>query len=181
MSINDWCKYKPADLSLSVLNDLKKSLQLEDENFILSGDQLINFTGEKCYPHIIASITVLLRVLTELHKLLVDENTTVTQEPQALDKLSVIKKYSSPLQWIETDTAFIELFASIFQVGAITHQSHAITRKELFEIVAELFNLNIKDLECKLSRAKRRKRNETPFLNILRSAFLSLCMHKTTR
>ena len=181
MNIEGWGKYKPEDLSSSVFDDLKKALQSEDENFILSSEQLRNFTGEKTYPHAIASITVLLRILIKLNKLLVDENVHVAQEPQAIYELFPPKKYSSPLKWKESDTAFIELFASVFHVGAIMHVSHDITRKELFEILSEMFNLNIKDLESKLSRAKRRKKNETPFLDSLRFAFNNLCLRKTTR
>ena len=181
MNIEGWCQYKPQNLSLTVFNELEKSLKTEDENFILSGEQLLNYTGEKSYPSTIASITVLFRILTKLNKLLVDEKKLVVQEPQVDYKISTTTKHSSPLKWKESDTAFIELFASVFHVDAIIHVSHVITRKEMFEILAEMFNLNIKDLESKLSRAKRRKKNETPFLDSLRFAFINLCSRKTSR
>jgi len=181
ININDWCRYKPQTLASSVMIDLKKNLKTEEENFIIPAENLPYFIGEISYPLSIASITVLFRILSNLDKMLVKENMSVAHEPQGVYQVSSPQNHSSSLVWNSSDTAFIELFASVFEVDALRHESRTITRKEMFDILAKTFNLNIKDLESKLSRAKRRKKNETPFLDSLRSAFLNACSRKAPR
>ena len=113
--------------------------------------------------------------------MLANEKMTVAHEPQAICNVLTQQKHSSPFYWKKSDTDFLELSASLFEVGAIASESHDLTRKEAIHELSKIFNLNIKDAESKLSRAKRRKKNEAPFLDSLRSAFLNACSRKTTR
>lgn len=77
-----------------------------------------------------------------------------------------------PYKWAMTDTDFLELFTALYQNECIKRKDGKnFTRKELTDYFQELFGLEIKDVEGKLTRATGRKMNMTPFLDRLKLAF----------
>ncbi len=75
------------------------------------------------------------------------------------------------LVWNKTDTDLLELITSLIESGSIQNRTKDLTRKEAIEIFSNIFNLEIKDAESKLSRATSRKKDVAHFLTTLKETF----------
>ena len=77
----------------------------------------------------------------------------------------------TPYSWNASVTDLIELVAALHQENIIERKNKKeLTRKELIEYFRGLFDLQIKDVEVKLTRATSRY-EKTPFLDRLKHAF----------
>lgn len=83
-------------------------------------------------------------------------------------KQDLLLKYN----WKATDTDLLELITALHKNESIQrNDGKNLTRKELIEYFQQIFGLEIKDAEGKLTRATNRKINMTPFLDNLKVAF----------
>jgi len=83
------------------------------------------------------------------------------------------KDIKSPaLIWNKSDTDLIELTSALYMIKAIDKPSGSITRKDLLHTLCNIFGMEIKDAESKLSKATLRN-NPTKFLNNLKETFES--------
>lgn len=77
-----------------------------------------------------------------------------------------------PYKWTASDTDLLELVAALYKNESIQRKDgKPLNRKELLGFFEELFGLEIKDAEAKLTRATARKTNMTPFMDKLKLAF----------
>jgi len=87
--------------------------------------------------------------------------------PEAMPK----KPLPSTLLWKANDTDLLELVVALHKDNIIERKDKKeLTRKELIEYFSGLFDLQIKDVEGKLTRATNRN-DKTPFLDKLKLAF----------
>jgi hypothetical protein len=82
--------------------------------------------------------------------------------------------FASDLRWNSSDVDFIELVAALIEKRAVVGKDKDLNNDEIFKQFQIIFNIEIKDLDSKLSRAKRRKKEKAPFLFGLTEAFRSL-------
>lgn len=88
------------------------------------------------------------------------------------------KHFSTPYAWNATDTDLLELVAALHKEKIIKrNDKKELTRKELIEYFCGLFNLHIKDVEGKLTKATNRY-DKTPFLDRLKKAFENFGLEK---
>ena len=81
------------------------------------------------------------------------------------------KPLPSTLLWKANDTDLLELVVALHKDNIIERKDKKeLTRKELIEYFSGLFDLQIKDVEGKLTRATNRN-DKTPFLDKLKLAF----------
>lgn len=98
----------------------------------------------------------------------------------ALVQKNIIQSPSFPLPfiWIAKDTQLLELVTAIYKADSIAKKDESsINRKELIEFFAQIFNIEIKDIESKLSRATGRN-DDTPYLDKLKRAFKEYILEK---
>jgi len=77
----------------------------------------------------------------------------------------------TPYSWNASVTDLIELVAALHKENIIERKNNKeLTRKELIEYFGGLFDLQIKDVEVKLTKATNRY-DKTPFLDRLKQAF----------
>jgi hypothetical protein len=82
--------------------------------------------------------------------------------------------FASDLRWNSSDVDLIELVAALIEKRAVVGKDKDLKNEEIFNEFQIAFNIKIKDLDSKLSRAKRRKKENAPFLLSLAEAFRSL-------
>ena len=88
---------------------------------------------------------------------------------------------SSPYVWKASDTHLLELVTALYKSGSIGKKDTSnLTRKELIEFFARIFNMEIKNVECKLSIATNRY-DDTPCLDKLKRAFKEYIEEKNER
>ena len=81
-------------------------------------------------------------------------------------------------KWNVSDTDFLELVAALHYEGTIKRkEGKELTRKELIELFSHLFDMQIKDVEGKLTRATARM-DKTPFLDSLKLSFENFAVGK---
>ena len=85
------------------------------------------------------------------------------------------------LIWNKTDTDLLELVTALIESGSIQNPTKDLTRKEAIEIFSQIFNVDIKDAESKLSRATERKKDLSPFLSKLKDSFETYVQKKDER
>jgi len=73
--------------------------------------------------------------------------------------------------WEASDTDLLELIVALVESGSLQNSTKSILRKEVIEFFSEIFGLEIKDAESKLSRATDRKKDLSPFLTKLKLNF----------
>lgn len=117
--------------------------------------------------------------LERLEKNIVLEQKMSLSVPKMQDVDSQTKKnIQSSYIWDSSDTNLLELVAALHKENIIKRKDKKdLTRKELIEYFSQLFDLQIKDVEGKLTRATGRNDN-TPFLDSLRIAFKNYGMEK---
>jgi hypothetical protein len=96
---------------------------------------------------------------------------------QSIDSINVNLK-SSDLVWTRSDTDLLELVTALYEIRAINHSQHPLTRKEAIEFFSKFFDRDIKDAESKLSRATERKKDVSPFLKSLKESFDNYAIKK---
>jgi hypothetical protein len=82
------------------------------------------------------------------------------------------------IKWQKTDTDFLELVTALYESKAVNNESKNLSRKDAIKYFAEIFDIEIKDAESKLTRATDRKKDTSPFLTKLKEAFDSYCQKK---
>ena len=83
------------------------------------------------------------------------------------------KNMSAPYAWNASDTDLLELVVALHKENIIQRKDKKeLTRKEWIEYFTGLFDLQIKDVEGKLTKATNRN-DKTPFLDRLRTAFVN--------
>lgn len=77
-----------------------------------------------------------------------------------------------PLYWNASLTDLLELLTALFKVNAFKRKDgNDLNRTDLIAIFENLFGIEIKHVESKLTRATGRKIDQTPFINKLKLAF----------
>ncbi len=74
-------------------------------------------------------------------------------------------------KWNRSDIDCLELITALVELKAITNESGNLTRTEAIAVFENLFGMNIKDAESKLSKAGNRKKSRHPFLDELTKKF----------
>jgi len=82
--------------------------------------------------------------------------------------------FISNLKWNSTDVNLIELVAALIAKQAIVGKDRDLKKEDIFNQFQTILNIEIKDLDSKLSKAKRRTREKAPFLLSLTDTFRSL-------
>lgn len=91
---------------------------------------------------------------------------------QELEKNEEKTKTYEPYEWVGTHTELLELFTALYHSKKLERvDGKEFTRKEFLDYIQDIFNVDIKDAEGKLTRATDRKNNRTPFIDSLRTAF----------
>lgn len=107
------------------------------------------------------------------------EDKALTHNAIANDLVVVQGGDVSPYSWNASDTDLLEVVAALHKNNSIKQKdSKPLTRKELIDYFQQIFNMDIKDVEGKLSKATSRKKNMTPFLDSLKGAFESYAEEK---
>ncbi|MFZ2286794.1 MAG: RteC domain-containing protein [Bacteroidales bacterium] len=87
----------------------------------------------------------------------------------------------SSLTWEVYDTDLLELVTALVESGSIQNSTKSLTRKEAIAFFCEIFSLEIKDSESKLSRATERIKEVSPFLTKLKNSFDQYAKKKDER
>ncbi|MHA1748712.1 MAG: RteC domain-containing protein [Promethearchaeota archaeon] len=82
------------------------------------------------------------------------------------------------IKWLKSDTDLLELITALYESKAINNESKNLTRKDAIKYFAEIFSIEIKDAESKLTRATERKKDTSPFLTKLKEIFDEYCQKK---
>lgn len=82
-----------------------------------------------------------------------------------------IQPFKSELIWKKYDIDLLELITALMESGSINNKTMNLTRKDAIRIFEAFFNISIKDAESKLSKATARKKESSPFLNVLVKTF----------
>ncbi len=85
------------------------------------------------------------------------------------------------LQWLASDTDLLELIVGLIETNSVAIQDKRLSRKELVKSFEQIFSIEIKDFESKLSRATERKKDTSPYLTKLKHAFDNYCERKIDR
>ncbi|WP_243348256.1 RteC domain-containing protein [Parabacteroides sp. FAFU027] len=86
---------------------------------------------------------------------------------------------STPYNWNVSATDLLELVAALYKSDSLKRKDgRPLTRKELIDYFQQIFNMEIKDAEGKLNKATSRKKNMTPYLDGLKTAFESYVEEK---
>jgi hypothetical protein len=86
---------------------------------------------------------------------------------------------SFALKWNATDTDLLELITAFHRSNIIVRSDKKeMKRKDLIDFFSQLFDMEIKDVEVKLTRATNRKMSTTPFLDKLKLAFENYVQEK---
>ena len=96
-------------------------------------------------------------------------------EQQGLHKETIgfPEKDELKLTWDANDVDLIELVTSLYEVNAFKSNRFELTRKDLLSAFESFLNINIKNAEQKLNRARDRKRDPAAFLEKLRTTFVN--------
>lgn len=87
-----------------------------------------------------------------------------------------------PYRWNSSDTDLLELITALFHSNAIKRNDNKkITRKELMIYFQEIFDMELKHPESKLSRTSDRKKTLTPYLDKLKNTFENYVEEKDDR
>jgi hypothetical protein len=86
--------------------------------------------------------------------------------------ISLPEKGQLQLFWEGSDIDLIELVTAVFVSGVIRSNRLRLERKELLGAFETLFNIKIKNSATKLSRARDRKKDPAPFLELLKQFFI---------
>ena len=101
-----------------------------------------------------------------------------TEDSQKIN-IAPFQHVKSDFSWSASDTDLLELVTALFLENALKHRDGtSFTRKELTSCFQELFGMEIKDVEVKLTRATNRKMSTTPFLDKLKLAFENYVQEK---
>jgi hypothetical protein len=84
----------------------------------------------------------------------------------------------SALEWNKSDTDFLELVTALLETKSISNGIGNLSRKDAIKILSEMFNIEIKDPESKLTRATSRKKDVSPYLTSLKVAFDNYAIKK---
>lgn len=85
--------------------------------------------------------------------------------------ISALPQKNRSILWEASDTDLLELIVALVESGSLQNHTKSLTRKEAIEFFSEIFGLEIKDAESKLSRATERKKDLSPFLSKLKQQF----------
>jgi len=92
--------------------------------------------------------------------------------PNQTENIRFEKIEPASYSWKSSGTDLLELVVALHKNDTIQRKDgKPLSRKELIDFFQQLFGLEIKDVEGKLSRATSRKMNMTPFLDNLKVAF----------
>lgn len=95
--------------------------------------------------------------------------------------INEIPTFNGTIMWEASDTDLLELITALVESGSVQNSTKSITRKEAIDFFSEIFGLEIKDAESKLSRATERKKDLSPFLTKLKYHFEQYVQKKDTR
>jgi len=99
------------------------------------------------------------------------EKAELTQKAIENNPVIIQNTTSVQMQWASTDMDLVELIGALHQAEAIKRKDgKPLTRKELIEYFQQLFAIEIKRVEVKLTKATGRN-DKTPFLDKLKTAF----------
>jgi len=87
----------------------------------------------------------------------------------------------SKLSWKATDTDLLELIVALIETNSVLLNDSKLSRKELVRNFEQIFSINLKDFESKLTRATERKKDTSPYLTKLKLAFDNYCERKLDR
>nr|MBK9653132.1 RteC domain-containing protein [Bacteroidota bacterium] len=116
-------------------------------------------------------------------------NILLTNQQQALDKIETpqqndnlrMKHPKTPqptFKWNKNDVDLLELITALAETKAIVNTNGESVRSEIVAFFENVFNMEIKDAESKLSKATERIRSIHPFLDKLIKNFKEYCEKK---
>jgi hypothetical protein len=112
-------------------------------------------------------------------------NPEIKSPSDNLSFLTSLLKIASPdqkavpkLKWNRNDVDLLEFVTALHRSGAINNEAGNLTRAGAIEFFENLFGIEIKDAESKLSKATDRKRSRHPFLDELVKQFAAYCEDK---
>lgn len=121
------------------------------------------------YPNFESLCDLEITKLEELIKL--DASTQNTAQPRQIAEVQTTQKNTSNYVWKSSATDLLELVAALYQNKSIERRDGTpLTRKELIEYFQKLFDMEIIDIENKLTKAGNRNKN-TAFLDKLSQQF----------
>ncbi len=126
-------------------------------------------SAEFYYPNFEQLCELEITKLEELIKL--DASTQNTAQTRQVAEVQTTQKNTSDYVWKSSATDLLELVAALYQNKSIERRDRTpLTRKELIEYFQKLFDMEIIDIENKLTKAGNRNKN-TVFLDKLSQQF----------
>lgn len=79
------------------------------------------------------------------------------------------------VRWKADSVDLIEMLVALQETESINKPDGKLTRKEAYKFFEAIFNFELKDPDSSLSKAKLRKKDQSPFLESLKNAFVIYC------
>jgi hypothetical protein len=150
--------------------------QLYDFKLMVLQSESNNYMKERISYSTDFEILCLLEIDRFTKKLELEMKVMAVQKIESLQ--SMPPATSTPYSWNANVTDLLELVASLHKENIIERKDKKeLTRKELIEYFGGLFDLQIKDVEVKLTKATNRY-DKTPFLDRLKHAFENFGLEK---
>ncbi len=105
-------------------------------------------------------------------EILDSKNDTRQNNELPKEQKNEVQHIKPPYRWSKTDTDLIELITALFHSDSIKRRDNKpLTRKELIEYFTDIFDMQLKHAESKLSRTSERKKSRTQYIDLLKSTF----------